>query len=312
MRLLTTIIFFVLFLGLFGFLTVNAVNVNLEFTPDCPSNIPGDCPDDDAVSKDIGSYIKRIYQFGVGISGVLAVGMIVAGAIYYSVSAGSPDKQNDAKSMITSALWGVALLLGSFLILNTINPQIVKLEPPGGALPTTCGAGEKPGIDCLPAPSSVLSRICSDLKVEDRRPGENCSPACGENERACELGESVGDGTPACRACVYARPKCPDAVVNGCKTNVVYKTGEIQIPACNSGRSDNGRLMGNCSENIAKTSSAGGTNPNLIDGAYIEHAYYPSKKGREAAECLIDYYKKNVENDKDWERTNLTGLISCL
>lgn len=111
-------------------LAVQALELTLSQELPCPPGLPGGCPTEAEVSTDISSYIKRVYQFGVGISGILAVGMIVAGAIYYSVSAGSPDKQNDAKSMITSALWGVALLLGSFLILRTINPQLVKLEKP--------------------------------------------------------------------------------------------------------------------------------------------------------------------------------------
>ena len=84
----------------------------------------GSCPP----STDIPSYINNLYKFAVGIAGLLALGMIVAGGVYYTVSAGSSDKQREAKDMITSAVWGVVLLFASYMILNTVNPQITLLN----------------------------------------------------------------------------------------------------------------------------------------------------------------------------------------
>ena len=99
--------------------------VNVDFP--CPSGLGlGDCQP----TTDIPSYLNNLYKFAVGIAGLLALGMIVAGGVYYTVSAGSGDKQREAKSMITSALLGVALLLGSYLVLNTVNPQITTLKLP--------------------------------------------------------------------------------------------------------------------------------------------------------------------------------------
>lgn len=99
------------------------VNVNFP----CPDNSGfnlGSCPP----SANIPDYINNLYKFAVGIAGLLALGMIIGGGVYYTVSAGSSDKQREAKDMITSAVWGVVLLLGSYLILNTINPQITSLS----------------------------------------------------------------------------------------------------------------------------------------------------------------------------------------
>lgn len=87
----------------------------------------GTCPLNTQAASDIGAYIIRVYQFAVGIAGILAVGMIVAGAIYISVSGDSPDKRSEGRSMIVSAIWGLVLLFGSFIILNTINPQLTIL-----------------------------------------------------------------------------------------------------------------------------------------------------------------------------------------
>lgn len=98
--------------------------VNVDFP--CPDGSfgLGNCQPNDSIPN----YLNNIYKFAVGIAGLLALGMIVAGGVYYTVSAGSSDKQKDAKDMITSALFGVGLLLGSYLILKTINPQIVTLD----------------------------------------------------------------------------------------------------------------------------------------------------------------------------------------
>ena len=96
--------------------------VNVKFP--CPSGLGlGNCQP----STDIPSYLNNLYKFAVGIAGALAVAMIVAGGVYYTVSAGSSDKQREAKSMITSAIWGLILLFGSYLILRTVNPQITNL-----------------------------------------------------------------------------------------------------------------------------------------------------------------------------------------
>jgi len=96
--------------------------VNVEFP--CPSGSQlGACQP----STDIPSYLNNLYKFAVGIAGALAVAMIVAGGVYYTVSAGSSDKQREAKSMITSAIWGLILLFASYLILRTVNPQITNL-----------------------------------------------------------------------------------------------------------------------------------------------------------------------------------------
>ncbi|RJQ13522.1 hypothetical protein C4553_03175 [Candidatus Parcubacteria bacterium] len=89
-----------------------------------------------------GCYIKRIYEFGLGIAGALAMLMIVWGAVEYAVS-GAIDKKADAKDKITQAIWGLVLLLSAVLILNTVNPNLTQFQDIvpclGGSCPTyTC------------------------------------------------------------------------------------------------------------------------------------------------------------------------------
>lgn len=188
-------------------------------------------PEVAVTDESIAAYIVRLYWFAVGAAGIVAVAVIVGGGIYYMTSSGNPSKQNEAKSYITSALWGVVLLLGSFFILNTINPEITKLESLDKAfsLPPCDGASGKPGIDCLPAVPRALplcegDKVRTGKRLEDgsfetvaAQPGTNCLPACGASERACSLGEKTGEtkfGDEPCAQCAYSPYVAPEGI--GC------------------------------------------------------------------------------------------------
>ncbi|PIT92720.1 MAG: hypothetical protein COU08_00970 [Candidatus Harrisonbacteria bacterium CG10_big_fil_rev_8_21_14_0_10_42_17] len=75
----------------------------------------------------LGPYVIDLYKFSIGAGAILAMTMIVVGAVQYIISAGNPGSQSDARDRITSAIYGLALLLGAFVILFTINPAIVGL-----------------------------------------------------------------------------------------------------------------------------------------------------------------------------------------
>lgn len=73
-------------------------------------------------------YLSMIYTLGIGVAGVLAVLMIVVGGIQYIGSGMSPSAKEDAKGKITNAILGLLLALGSWLLLHTINPDLVSLR----------------------------------------------------------------------------------------------------------------------------------------------------------------------------------------
>lgn len=98
--------------------------VDDKYTVEIP--IPG------APTQELGliEYIKYLYVFALGIVGLTAFGAMVYGGIVYMSSAGNPSLQTEAKDRITNALLGLGLLLISWLILNTINPDLVNLTAP--------------------------------------------------------------------------------------------------------------------------------------------------------------------------------------
>ncbi len=73
--------------------------------------------------------ISYVYGWGIGIGGLLTFTMFLVAGIEWMISGGNPNRQAKAKARITSTLLGLSLLLSSWLILNTINPQLTVLSP---------------------------------------------------------------------------------------------------------------------------------------------------------------------------------------
>jgi len=77
-----------------------------------------------------GNYISGFYSFALMIGGLLAFGAIVFGGVKYMTAVGNPSAQSEGRAWIESALLGLLLLVGAYLILNTINPNLVNLALP--------------------------------------------------------------------------------------------------------------------------------------------------------------------------------------
>jgi len=83
----------------------------------------------DCVIPWISQYISVIYQYIVGLAAMLAAIIVMAGGFIWLTSAGSPDRVKQAKELILGALLGLFLALFSYLILYTINPELVANKP---------------------------------------------------------------------------------------------------------------------------------------------------------------------------------------
>lgn len=70
--------------------------------------------------------VSRFYQIALGLAGAAALGVLIYGAILWTLSGAVTSKQ-DALEWIKGAIWGVVLLLGAYLILWTINPRLVEI-----------------------------------------------------------------------------------------------------------------------------------------------------------------------------------------
>ena len=77
----------------------------------------------------LGNYINYIYIFGLALVCVAAVGALVFGGIVY-MTAGSISSADEAKKWIWGAIAGLLLAFCAYLILNTINPDLVNFSNP--------------------------------------------------------------------------------------------------------------------------------------------------------------------------------------
>jgi uncharacterized membrane protein YgcG len=119
----------------FGVYIANAAMVN--FTPLAPlPNIP-------ATGVSLSEYIAVIFKIGLGLAGVFAVLMIVIAGIEYIGGASKPSTREDARKKIWNAIWGLIIALIAWLLLNAINPNLLKTGL--NIQPTTATSGGSGG-----------------------------------------------------------------------------------------------------------------------------------------------------------------------
>jgi len=75
-------------------------------------------------------YVKYIFNLAIMIAGIVAFGALVFGGIRYLTSGGSPSTQKDASGQIAAGFFSLIILLSSYLILVTIDPQLVVFRLP--------------------------------------------------------------------------------------------------------------------------------------------------------------------------------------
>ena len=75
----------------------------------------------------LAEYISGAYKYSLAIGAFLAAVMMVIGGFIY-LTAGDSGRTKQAKEYITNSILGLAVLLGSYVLLNTINPDLTKLD----------------------------------------------------------------------------------------------------------------------------------------------------------------------------------------
>jgi hypothetical protein len=76
----------------------------------------------------LGNYIKAWYDLMLGIIGIVATIMIMWAGFKWLLARGDSGKITDAKSMIFSALAGLALALLSYTLISIINPGLTIID----------------------------------------------------------------------------------------------------------------------------------------------------------------------------------------
>ncbi len=192
----------------------HAQSNNLGYTPLEP--IPG-LTTDLTNGNNLPSIINAIFKILITIGALFAVLMLTVGGIQYMVSA-SAEMKATGIDKAKAALWGIVLLAASWLILYTINPNLLNfsLNPcPAGAVgctvtgPSTTASGTNTA-SALPTPDVVSkdtasAAVNSNVATDPSNPNQalsltvplGCAPTdpCGQ-----EMRTKINNFNAACSA----------------------------------------------------------------------------------------------------------------
>ncbi len=87
---------------------------------------PVPTPPTQGLPTDLGQLIQQIFAWSLGILGISIFVMFFYSGFLWLTAAGNTSKIGEAKTHMTNAIFGAILLLSSYLILYTINPDFVK------------------------------------------------------------------------------------------------------------------------------------------------------------------------------------------
>jgi len=75
----------------------------------------------------IGEYIAGIYNYAIGVVGILATITMMIGGVIWLTAGGNSSRIGEAQAWITSSVTGLLIALTSYMILYQINPDILKV-----------------------------------------------------------------------------------------------------------------------------------------------------------------------------------------
>ena len=188
----------------------------------------------------LSQYVVGLYNFLLSIVGIVAVMMLIIGGMKYITAAGNASVISDAKDTIWNALWGLLLALLSWVIVSTINPDVLYIKDPasslvGGYTVDLGACGEYDSVVCT----------CNDDTVPASPPvitnQDECNIACSENcgttePFPCVVNSNdpfIKDGVKMC-SCVDGNPEVvlsAAALAADAKCNEVCSNPAYTVPS---------------------------------------------------------------------------------
>lgn len=274
-----------------------------EFVEQTPVQVGAPAVNKDGVqvmrSDLIARYLKAIYNWGLGIAGIIAVVMLMAGGLMWITSGGSGDMVSRAQKMIVGSITGLALLVGAYLLLTIINPNLVNLPTIDTELigKITPGCCEENGVGAM-----TTSNKCKGVFSPDK--SLNSSGQC--------------DSTICCVDITYElTKKCFKTLSSNCPPSLI-KSGEhmpnyykISTDKCADTPECQGKdAMINCAD-VDYGGQCAGTN---ADCWCYNGLAYMFKFGKANEPCGNEQFSKCDENKEQDGKTcnrDLSGGRNC-
>jgi hypothetical protein len=145
-----------------------AADQNLGYTPLSP--LPGIESSPESAKLDV--YLPAMVKFLIGIAGALAVIYIAIGGFMY-ISSTLPFTKAEGKKYIENALYGLLLAISAWIILYTVNPDILNIgfDVPDSAtdlsgIKTGANPNASPSSEKLNEPHFILVKAKSQTQGE--------------------------------------------------------------------------------------------------------------------------------------------------
>ena len=124
----------------------------------------------------LSQYIVGLYNFLLSIVGIVAVMMLIIGGMKYIAAAGNASVIADAKDTISNAIFGLLLALLSWVIVSTINPDVLYIKNPASSL-TDAYEGNLDACGIYVDPVCT----CKDTTTPAAVDQATCEVACADN-----------------------------------------------------------------------------------------------------------------------------------
>lgn len=143
---------------------------------------------------DLSMYMIGLYNFLLSIVGIVAVMMLIFGGMRYITAMGSTSATSSAKDIIINALLGLLLALISWVIVSTINPDVLYIKNPTSELlivspvrDVACTISNNP---CVCNDGTPLSTSTSKSCSSDCRSGNHCAFVPAVSTKCIAIGAS--------------------------------------------------------------------------------------------------------------------------
>jgi hypothetical protein len=168
-------------------------------------------------------YLKQIVNFGFAAIGIMAMFMLMIGAYQYLMAAGNIAKEESAKTTISSAFAGLVLGLVAFLLLRTINPDLVSFNlavlqggPTGGGVATS--PSQNAPVGGAASPSDMSKVNCDAVRNYNGFMNKNSSDLYNENVKSAQ---DLQNDLTSFRKSNNGLTQYSDTIYQACKDNNV-------------------------------------------------------------------------------------------
>jgi len=218
---------------LFALFVLLVAPVFAQAGPDFSPLVPGGLPGFDPKTGTIVDLIRALYKLAIVIGAMIAVVKIVIAGVKYVLSSSTATTAS-AKEDIKGSLFGLVVIVGAVVILQTINPDLAKLdvfentkniktgELADKNLFKSCAESQRSGCSSQSCTAVVKRSSFSGVDVCDSKP--TCSDWCNAAKGNIKKGRRTGKKSGINYICHY--PSSGADVANEVISDIIAKCGD--------------------------------------------------------------------------------------